>query len=288
MCIRDRALREESSQDSQVLALCHDILHAIGHVAFDKYGSFKEAVPYQEDFCNSGYIHGLLESYLSTSEDPLVGLRDQCDDYGQGKREFDLLQCYHGIGHGLMYVTGGDLDHSLRLCRENLPEEARPSCQNGVYMEIFNREVLAKEKSFVNPDDPFLTCSSREEAKGDCYFYIPTYLSQTLSVDFIDIFHECAKAEDGYVDDCIAGVGAEVVKRNMSALDEVFALCAQAGTLLAQQVCVSGGVNMYMSQEASTASGERLCAQAPRAYQDSCFKTVKSKTSFFGSDTELP
>lgn len=277
-----RILRKESSKDKQTLALCHDILHVIGHTAYDKYGSFKEAVKYQSDFCNSGYIHGLFESYFNSIENPLVGLSEQCSDFGAGKRQFDLWQCHHGIGHGFMYLTGGDLDKSLQLCRDGLQKpEAVSSCQNGAYMEMFNLEVLAQEKDFVNPENPFLTCQSQEKNKGDCYFYIPTYLSQTLSKDFIDIFKECNKAEFGYKYICIGGTGAEAMKRNMSEPNTVFALCKQAGSYINQETCVSGAVSMYMNQEGSSLAGKKLCESTPEFYQDTCYKTVDSKESFF-------
>lgn len=212
-----RALREESLQDSKVSALCHDVLHRIGQTAYRKYGSFKEATKFQSDYCNSGYIHGVFESYFSSTDNPLAGLVGECDEYASfGGRLFDLWQCRHGVGHGLMYLTGGDLDKSLELCEEGLGNKGGPSCQNGVYMEVFNLEVLAKENRYVDRKNPFLTCSTRDVSKTDCYFYIPTYLSQTKRIEFSDIFEECDNAELGYKDSCIQGVGAEAMKRNMN------------------------------------------------------------------------
>ncbi len=275
-------LRERSSTDKQTLALCHDILHVIGHTAYHKYGSFSEAIKYQSDFCNSGYIHGLFESYFSTTKNPLVGLSEQCNNFAAGKRQFDLWQCHHGVGHGFMYFTGGDLDKSLQLCTDGLQTpEAVSSCQNGVYMEVFNLEILAKEKDLVNPENPFLTCQSRETNKGDCYLYIPTYLSQTLGKDFVDIFKECDKAESGYAYSCIDGIASEAIKRNMSEPNNVFALCKQAGSGINQKACVSGMVSMYMNQEGSLSAGKKLCEAAPEIYQDICYRTVESRELFF-------
>mgnify|MGYP003340147527 CR=1 FL=1 len=275
-------LEEESSVNENTLALCHDILHVIGHTAFDKYGSFKEAMKYQNDFCNSGYIHGLFESYFHSVEKPLAGLSEQCSEGGVGKRQFDIWQCHHGIGHGFMYLTGGDLDKSLQLCGEGLqkPDDIS-SCQNGVYMEVFNLEILAKEKYFVDPANPFLTCQSRQTNKGDCYLYISTYLSQTIGKDFTDIFKECNKAELGYSYACVEGVGSEAMKRNMNNSNDVFALCKQAGSYAKQEACVSGAVNMYMNQKSSAVAGKELCARTPESYQAICYQTVAEKESFF-------
>ncbi len=275
-------LKEESLENSQTMSLCHDMLHVIGHTAYDKYGSFKEAVKFQEDFCNSGYIHGLFEAYFKSAEDPLANLSAQCNEYGAGKRPFDLWQCHHGIGHGFMYLTGGDLDASLKLCSDGLKgNEAIESCQNGVYMEVFNLEILAKEKEFVNPENPFLTCSTRKTAKNDCYVYIPTYLSQTSGKDFSTILKECEKAETGYKSTCIRGVGTEAIKRNMNNPANVFSICKEAGSYLDQESCVSGIVSMYMNQEGSLSAGQKLCEITPKEYRDMCTRTVQSRESFF-------
>ena len=276
-----KTLQQDSLEDNTVSALCHDILHEIGHAAFYKYGSFREAVQYQSDFCNSGYIHGLFESYFEEVEDPLEGLSEQCAEYASGKRPFDLWQCHHGIGHGFMYLTGGDLDQSLELCQKGLKQGAVEQCHNGVYMELFNLEILAKEESFINPENPFLTCSTRAEISADCYMYVPTYLSQTREMSFVDILEKCNNVDSAYKKTCIQGVGAEAVKRNMNNTDEVFTLCEQAGTFNNQETCVAAVVSMYMNQEGSYTSGENLCKDSPPHYRSICDKTVKNNKPFF-------
>lgn len=276
------ALRQESTEDEQVSALCHDVLHEIGHVAYEKYGSFKEAAQFQSDFCNSGYIHGLFETYFASTDDALNDLAQQCNEYASiNGRAFDLWQCHHGIGHGFMYLTGGDLDESLALCQSSLPGSAATSCQNGAYMELFNLEVLAKEENFINPNNPFLTCEVRNIAKSDCYVYVPTYLSQTKGLDFPTILDECDTAESEFTHLCISGVGSEAIKRNMENPGSVFALCQTAGTSAQQQSCVSGVVGMYMNQKGSHDAGKELCEQAPSHFRSICNTTVENARAFF-------
>lgn len=148
-------------------------------------------------------------------------------------------------------------------------------------MEVFNLEILAKEKEFVHEDDPFLTCSTREAAKGECYVYLATYMSQTLGKDFSSIFKECKKAENRYQYACIQGVGTEAMKRNMNDPLEVLSLCKQAGSSRNQEACVFGVVTMYMNQKGSLSAGNDLCEIAPKNYQTICEKTVSSKEKFF-------
>lgn len=275
------ALQSQSLEDDRVPALCHDLLHLIGHTAYKKYRSFKASVKYQSDFCNSGYIHGLFESYFESVSDPFLELSELCSDYASGRRQFDSWQCHHGIGHGFMYHTGGDLDESLQLCGNRLEKEVAASCQNGVYMELFNLEVLAKEKRFIDPKNPFLTCSKRNIAKEQCYLLVPTYLSQTLGMDFTSMFKECEKATPHYMSSCIHGIGSEAIKRNMNDSNSVFALCRKAGSSRHQEMCVVGVVSMYMQQEGSYSAGTRLCENAPQYYRDTCERAVSSSYAFF-------
>jgi hypothetical protein len=275
-------LQTESLQNIKVSALCHDILHEIGHAGYIKYGSFKEAAKFQSDFCNSGYVHGVFESYFESTDDPLSGLAEQCNEYASfGGRQFDLWQCHHGVGHGFMYLTGGDLDESLALCESGLGKVAGASCQNGVFMEVFNHEVLAKENSYIDQNNPFLTCSIRKINKSDCYLYIPTYLSQTQGMDFSDIFEECDKAEFGYKSNCIQGVGSEAIKRNMNDPNSVLALCKLAGSFINQELCVVGVAGMYMNQKGSYSAGMELCKQVPQGFRNACDRAVDNRKLFF-------
>ncbi len=180
-----------------------------------------------------------------------------------------------------MYLTGGDLEESLVLCEKGLGTAGGASCKNGVFMEVFNLEVLAKENEYIDPKNPFHTCATRSTAKGDCYLYIPTYLSQTKDMAFPDIFTECDKAEVGYRSSCIHGIGSEAIKRNMNDPDLVFDLCKQAGAFINQETCVSGVAGMYMNQTGSYDAGQKLCEQAPQEFRGVCDKVVRSRESFF-------
>jgi hypothetical protein len=267
--------------DTRALALCHDVLHEIGKAAFIKYGNFQTAVEFQSDFCNSGYIHGLFEQYFKVTENPFAALSQQCEQYAAGKRPFDLWQCHHGIGHGFMYLNGGDLDTSLQHCEDGLDGSAVDSCQNGAYMELFNQEILAKEFNYLYPDDPFKPCKDRVDNKGDCYLYVPTYLSQTLNIAYQDMFDVCANAERNYRSTCIAGVGSEAFKRNMRNVETLVELCLSANTTLEQNSCMGGVISMSMNQAGSYQAGEQLCNELPERFDAVCVAKLNGKKNFF-------
>jgi hypothetical protein len=58
-------LREKASSNEAIARSCHDLVHEIGHEAYEKYGDFGQAMQYQNDMCNSGYLHGIIESHFA-------------------------------------------------------------------------------------------------------------------------------------------------------------------------------------------------------------------------------
>lgn len=274
-------LKKDSQNDNKALSICHDILHEIGHTAFYKYKNLTDVLLFQDDFCNSGYLHGVFEEYFDIVDNPLEGLSKICDQ--NSKRKFDEWQCYHGIGHGFMYFTGGDLDKSLDLCKDVLNRESnRNYCYNGVYMEIFNTQILAKEINFVDKNNPSLICLNRNIDKNSCYFYLPTYFSQTLNTPYINIFEKCEQLnESKYKKSCISGIGSEAFKRNTNKVKDVFDLCENADGYFNEVACVYGMVGISINQNASIEAGEKLCQKSSIKYRFLCNQKINKFNYLF-------
>lgn len=272
-------LEAEALKDPKTSALCHDLLHGIGSASYEKTASVTGSLRFNSSYCNSGYIHGVFESYFKNEQPNDQDLAVLCDAFMQ-ESAFALWQCLHGMGHGFMYLTNGDIDESLALCSKILSEMEAAACRNGTYMEVFNAEILPKEQGLVDQDDPFSICSTRDQ-KEDCYLYIPAFLSQTGSFDFADIFNECKKAGAEYEKSCIRGVGSEAIKRNMENASAVFELCTHAGNLSKAETCMHGMISTYLNQKGSFEAGESLCTEAPFLYGHICSASVQSKKAFF-------
>ncbi len=272
-------LRIRSETDDTLNEFCHDILHNIGKTAYKKYGDFSSAVVYQKDFCNSGYIHGVIEEFFLQNGATLSEITASCEFSDRESSEFERWQCNHGIGHGLMYFTGGDLDQSIKLC-SSLPAQANSACQNGAYMEVFNQEILAKEKDFIDESDIFSTCRNTPGIKGDCYIYAPTYKLHEAKTDFNSTFTSCETIEKDFEDDCKIGVGSEAMKRNMNNPQSVFSLCDMQEQTT-RSYCLIGAIGMYMNQIGTYESGKNLCKLVPSAHTALCSSIVESRETFF-------
>lgn len=277
------ALKHDSASSSELYARCHEVLHDIGKEAFYQYGSFGSASVFQSDFCNSGYIHGVFEAHFLEATDPNVGLAEACENYAAvGGRPFDLWQCHHGVGHGFMYFTGGDVLNSLLLCQGALKEEtAIGDCHNGVYMELFNSEILAKETAFLNSSEPGEICASMTISPSNCYVYLATHLMQNQKLNLAEVFATCDTVPNTHRDACKLGSGAESMKRVMGNPQAVFTTCSELKSLRDQTLCVAGATTMYVNQTASLAESYRLCKLIPLVYQEACRQVVDGRVSDF-------
>ncbi len=270
-----------SNTDESIAAQCHDLLHEIGKEAYLVYGDFSEAIKHQTDYCNSGYIHGLFEAYFESKNDEALGIDTLCDSYAASGRQFDSWQCYHGVGHGFMYQHGGNLTKALDSCGQLASYEMTNYCNNGVFMELFNNEVLAEESSFINYKNPLLSCEETSVGKSDCLFYVSSYLTQNMDYTHKETIEQCNQLplKESYA--CLRGAGAEAAKRNQNDLSEVIRLCDLAGSLGKKEACLSGIIGITVNQTASVDQALIVCTEMPMHYQPTCVATAESYRPMF-------
>jgi hypothetical protein len=208
-------IRGEIETDDALSRSCHSLVHEVGREAYEKYGDFGEAMKYRDDLCNSGYLHGIIESKFSQSEDVFADMKAMCGRYEPGR--YMSWQCYHGIGHGAMFYTSNDLPRSLEMCDGFEDVFGRSSCANGVFMENFNTEQKAHVSKYLKESDPFYPCAEQAERhKADCYLYAPTYFLDLEGDDYTAALEWCEGAEAGYEPTCARGVGSQMMKENLN------------------------------------------------------------------------
>ncbi len=104
----------------------HDLAHVAGTALFRRFG--KEGIRYCGDEFEWGCYHGFLSQAISSGIPP--------DVLCQRMVGVDLMNCSHGIGHGLLLVytySISGLERSLIAC-ETLREQFS-ACAGGVFME---------------------------------------------------------------------------------------------------------------------------------------------------------
>ena len=166
-----RFTRDEK-EDSQLNAGCHSVLHKIGHVAAQEYGSLGNAFDAGSTICSNGFYHGVVEQLFGTmdfaalTQNEISGI---CNNIVSTTSQPSLkLNCIHGVGHALMFMSGGDTANSLLGCGSFTRDEDRSSCVTGVIMEEgFRIEASATTARFN--DDPTMFCSQVPGVQTSCW-----------------------------------------------------------------------------------------------------------------------
>ncbi len=163
---------------------CHDVMHDIGHKAYKVYLKDKDFVISPKGaYCANGFYHGLMEAFLGANPN-LKKASDFCayvDQKLKDKAPDASLQCYHGIGHGLLSAgfQGGIkfIDEksiykpALDSCEKvsNTPEQLY-RCASGVFNGIANFYIKGEYGLSVKNDNPFFVCVEQpEKYKESCY-----------------------------------------------------------------------------------------------------------------------
>ncbi|MGH3147444.1 MAG: cupredoxin domain-containing protein [Rubrobacter sp.] len=272
-------LRQEIETDDRLSRSCHSLVHEIGREAYEKYGDVGEAMKYRDEVCNSGYLHGIIETKFVESEDVISDVQTMCDQYRNGG--FLSWQCNHGLGHGVMFYTANDLPRSLEMCNTLGGSFASSNCANGVFMENFNADQKLHLSEFLKEDDPFYPCMKQAERhKTDCYIYAPTYFLSLHQDDYAAALEWCEGAEAGYEAACAYGVGTQTMKENLNDPGFVESTC-MGGELDQREPCIQGMTALHISHSGSLGPARELCARLEPPNRQACYDTVEAHTSLF-------
>jgi plastocyanin len=272
-------LRAEIETDDALSRSCHSLVHEIGREAYEEYGDVGEAMKYRDEVCNSGYLHGIIETRFSESEDVFSDMQTMCDGYRE--RSFLGWQCNHGLGHGVMFYTANDLPRSLEMCDELGNSFASSNCANGVFMENFNADQKLHLSEFLKAEDPFYPCMKQAERhKADCYMYAPTYFLSLHQDDYASALEWCRGAEAGFEAACAYGVGTQTMKENLNDPELVESSC-MGGELEQRGPCVEGMAALYVSHSGALEPARGLCARLQPSNRPACYDTVEAHADLF-------
>lgn len=265
-------LDEQSKLHESVLRSCHQLVHAIGHEAYEKYGDVAVALSFRNEVCGAGYVHGVIETYIETVGYSKTRLADMCNSYTIGP---DRANCYHGAGHGLMYYSGNDVPVSLAAC-DSLPQvNDRLRCSEGVFMENFESDEIFHPSEFVDGENSFGICRAQSKSyqKGTCYFYAPHYYLRTHPSQYQTMFEKCITAEPAFVSTCIKGTASRVAKENTKRISYLDWMCSKQKNN--EMSCAEGLGSYHYTQYGDAEKTRDFCSALRPAYHSACTKTLK-------------
>src|SRR5262245_28726418 len=150
-------IQRAEADDSDLRRDCHPIVHAIGRETYRIKGNIHDSFSACDQTCHSGCYHGSVERFLrgdnvyaeANRHPSTAELKEKaaiaCDPNIAPRFRF---QCFHGLGHALLFFSAYRLVPSLEVC-DVLPEDwGRSSCYGGVFMEnVFNATPETRDLS---------------------------------------------------------------------------------------------------------------------------------------------
>lgn len=226
------ALAELSQEPSD---RCHTLAHFIGQELYRRAGSAPEAFNSCDGTCYGGCYHGVVEGYLSGGGS-LDNLTQACS--GIVDPSSGLYQdCLHGLGHGVMALTGDNLPQSLAVC----DKFSQPDyCYMGVFMENSSSPTNPDHPSqFLKASDPLYPCDSlAEKYLPTCYTEQSNYFYQLSQGDWSKTIGLCLTVPTPYRAGCISYVGGNVVYFGQAA--KLGAICGLIKDQLLNETCFQG------------------------------------------------
>src|SRR5262245_50754637 len=209
-------IQRYEAEDAELRRDCHPIVHAIGRETYRIKGNIHDSFSACDQTCHSGCYHGSVERFLrgdnvyaEANRHPSTAELKQkaaiaCDPNIAPRFRF---QCFHGLGHALLFFSAYRLVPSLEVC-DVLPEDwGRSSCYGGVFMEnVFNATPETRD---LSPTDYHYPCNKLDKKyRAECYVMQTSRMTE-MGLTTEKILQECAKAEE-FRDDCAISVGRDL------------------------------------------------------------------------------
>ena len=158
-------------------------------------------------------MHGILEEVFLHQPELKNNPAPICAPVPRANRD----SCFHGVGHGLMFVNKRNVPDSLTDCRnlENVIDTRR--CFEGVWMEMFwgNTEHSGANSLGWTLEKPLTPCqNAKEDEKPTCFLYAHLGYLRTHPRNFTGAVDLCTKSGLGRYDSlyCLRGVGITMMK----------------------------------------------------------------------------
>lgn len=268
-------VRQQLKSNPAFARECHPLLHHLGRTAFAQLGGFQAALVDADEICNSGYIHGVIEGNFAAAENVDQALAASCPK--SAEENFKQWQCFHGVGHGVMYSLQKDHGKSIEICERLATPFAVGACVNGVFMERFIVVSHMGGADAPSPLTDMALCKNQKQLyKADCYTYAPTAYLERNTNRYDDAVDWCNKAESDFVATCVSGVAAQAMKDNITKPEFAADLCRRVASGYSN-ACVFGSVGIFINHYASSDRALPLCTKEFGSFKQTCDNVISNK-----------
>lgn len=297
------AYQSEAEGVPQLYGGCHPITHWIGSAGLIHFkNDVGAAFVAGNDTCASGYYHGVVERAFfgaPLDENSLWAVSERlCDAPAISAVAYLSIQCFHGLGHGLMLATDYDLPVSDAICGRYADSLAAGSCYLGLFMENFDGSYGVTSPWVVDGDLGSVCASldgpQRDIARSACYNGMIYRIARRSgrNAPWAEYVDACESIDPIYAGACYNGFGREVYTkysidfvRQHAAMRQACLAAPPEGALR----CVIGvaGHVSYTDGDGSRAAG--FCNEFEGEYRAGCFGEIGSfLSSLEGGWSALP
>lgn len=212
--------RNENSQP--VFARCHEVTHYLSRMEYQNSGDIAKVYDICTSVCHGGCYHGTIEQYMK-EKNLLLGASDDqkikseipriCGKLEDYKTPLLFDECIHGVGHGAMFITDGELPQSLKICDNLTTQREIDSCYSGVFMENSSSSTSTDHPGkYVKKDDPMYPCNNLEPKYLPlCYRYQSSYFAQLTRNNWVETAKLCSLVPKAYQSGCFQTIGTNQV-----------------------------------------------------------------------------
>jgi hypothetical protein len=178
--------------------------------------------------------------------------------------------CVHGLGHGVMAVTNGELPDALKLCERMYGIWEQEACSGGVFMENIIRGTTGGFTAYLDPERPLIPCTDvSDRHKKICYLNQSTYVLESIGWDFAEGFRICSQAEADFAPLCYESLGRDSAANGKEDARQIVMFCQEGETREQQERCVMGAVDFLLTYEPE-AFVRSFCAASEAGLQEVC------------------
>jgi len=267
---------------------CHQEAHQVGRVgqALFKEKTFEAC----DASCHSGCYHGAMETFLQ--ENGTANLAPNIDRIcSLFETGFEVFECLHGVGHGLLAYLDYDLPETIKECQRLPTAFDQSSCYGGVFMEnIVTGQGLGARKGdhiteWVNRTDPAFPCnaiSDSHDVQYQCWQMQTSWMLTINNYDFKKVSDLCLTAPADMISVCYRSYGREAAGHTLRNPQRIKELCENVPrTRTYYDDCVIGAVNVIVDfwgpGLGDQAAG--LCKILDTRGKQTCYGTVAGRLS---------
>jgi hypothetical protein len=227
---------------------CHPVSHAIGRQTMRIHETVDRSFNACDQTCMSGCYHGVMERFLRGDGDEETHLTlaeieskaaTACDSPASQAMKG---QCWHGLGHAIMFYTGYALKPSLSVC-DSL-KEGVTTCFGGVFME----NVVAADPTLrdLSDTDYHYPCDVLDERYQNACYLMQTSRMVEMGLTPPQILAECQKAGNFRIA-CIQSLGRDMAYHAVRGEPRETSKVCELGVGDDRLACLTGVVNTLVS-----------------------------------------